>query len=182
MSEAPRLPAYIKLRRLAQRDARLEGTLPLSQFTRLAEHSALSDNALAQAAPLEAELEFFFDEERWLVIQGVARCHLPLVCQRCMQGFNYCIDLRVSLVQVASDEEANELPGGYEPLVFQEDELPIETLLEDDLLLALPLVPLHPEHECQQSIRNYQTTEPEPCINKRKNPFKVLEQLKLDSS
>ncbi len=60
-----------------------------------------------------------------------------------------------------------------------EDPLDLLALVEDELLLALPIVPLHDPEICQPPVG---PDEPEPSEDEvtRSNPFSVLAQLKRD--
>ena len=69
---------------------------------------------------------------------------LPLVCQRTLETFSYrlSIDQRLGLIADESGEAA--LPAGYEPLLVPDGQLAIADVIEDELILALPVVPLKP--------------------------------------
>ncbi|MFI4954207.1 MAG: YceD family protein [Burkholderiales bacterium] len=69
---------------------------------------------------------------------------LPLLCQRTLDAFVHrvSIDQRLGLIADESDEAA--LPPGYEPLLVADGEISIADVIEDELILALPVVPLKP--------------------------------------
>jgi uncharacterized protein len=71
------------------------------------------------------------------------------------------------------------LPKGYDVLELGEDPMDLLALIEDELLLALPIVPTHDPKECQPPA---DLNEPEPSEDEvtRSNPFSVLAQLKRD--
>ncbi|HCP54228.1 MAG TPA: metal-binding protein, partial [Pseudomonas sp.] len=71
------------------------------------------------------------------------------------------------------------LPKGYDVLEVGEYPLDLLALVEDELLLALPIVPLHDPEICQPPVG---PDEPEPSEDEvtRSNPFSVLAQLKRD--
>ena len=72
---------------------------------------------------------------------------LPLICQRSGQVFDFpvLIDCRLGLIREESEEAA--LPPGFEPLLVPGDGVRPTDVVEDELILALPLVPLAPGSE-----------------------------------
>jgi uncharacterized protein len=71
------------------------------------------------------------------------------------------------------------LPKGYDVLELGEDPLDLLALIEEELLLALPIVPAHDPQECQQPADNQVSESSEDEVT-RSNPFSVLAQLKRD--
>ena len=76
--------------------------------------------------------------------------------------------------------DALELPEAYEPVeVDEHGEVNLLQLFEDELIISLPIVPLHAEDACT-------VTEDDMTFGKRKpeqerqNPFAVLQELKRD--
>ena len=119
-----------------------EGRLPLSAMSRLG----------GSLADLEGEcryaLEFGQDGLQVPYVELSIDAGLPLVCQRSLERFVFPVRSvqRLGLIRDEADEAA--LPEGYEALLVPEDGLlrPAE-LVEDELLLALPVVPLAPGSE-----------------------------------
>lgn len=71
---------------------------------------------------------------------------------------------------------------GYDALEVGEEPLDLLALVEDELLLALPIVPAHDPEVCQHPAGFVVEDEPESSEveDKRPNPFSVLAQLKRD--
>ena len=80
---------------------------------------------------------------------------------------------------VKDGANSQSLPKAYDVLEPGEDPLDLRSLIEEELLLALPIVPAHHPEECQQPAG---LDEPEPGEDEvtRSNPFSVLAQLKRD--
>lgn len=95
---------------------------------------------------------------------------LPLECQRSLQRFLLPVQLvqRLGLIRDEADEAA--LPPGYEALLVAGDGMlrPAE-LVEDELILALPVVPVAPDAEAVE--RDFAPTAEETA---RANPFAAL--------
>lgn len=79
-------------------------------------------------------------------------------------------------------QSADGLPKGYDALEVGEEPLDLLALVEDELLLALPIVPAHDPEVCQHPAGFVVEDEPESSEveDKRPNPFSVLAQLKRD--
>ncbi len=167
-----RLPVNIEPLRLAKAGRSMHGRLALTQMQRLKQslQSAQGD--------ADVELHFGVDENGVHYVRGLVRADLELVCQRCLQPISLHVDAELVLGIVASEREAGRLPGEYEPLLVGEDGLiRLSDLVEDELLLALPIVAMHPEGECAPAARP--VAEPEAGEeNEAQSPFAVLEKLK----
>ncbi len=137
-----RLPQIVHPGRLAESGATLRGAIALNMMPRLA--GCLHDTEGA----VNVELEFGIDAQKIRYVQGRLTGTLHLVCQRCLQSLAYPVDLEFALGLVSSETAAENLPGRYEPLVVEESRLAPGSLVEDELLLALPIVPMHVIAEC----------------------------------
>lgn len=149
------------------------GRLPLSSMPRLRE-VLLDDEGEATFA-----LEFDRDALRVPYVELRIEAELPLQCQRTLQRFLFPVRLvqRLGLVVAGQDdEEAQEaaLPPGYEMLPVPEDgTLRPAALVEDELILAVPVVPVKPGSEAVE--RDWPV---QPDEELRANPFAALKDLK----
>lgn len=75
---------------------------------------------------------------------------LSLPCQRCLEGFAFPLSVDETLLlarseaELAAWEDADPLCEG----LVAESQMDVLGLVEDTILLALPMVPRHPEGEC----------------------------------
>ena len=125
---------------LSARAAVVERTLELAQLDRVREAGGLPGTRIA------AQLQFGAFDGRATVdvhAEGVAL----LQCQRCLQPCPTDVD-ESALVMVVGDEEET-VPGGYEPFVGTPELLSLTELIEEQVLLALPLVPMHEPGDAQ---------------------------------
>lgn len=115
---------------------------------RLAEFGRLPDGVLNRDAALAYRLCFYRDESGVRVVEVEIDAQLIMDCQRCLQPVTVAVHKRTLLAFTKITEEIQSLDARYEPFALAGDELCIMQLLEDELLLAAPFSPLHPEAEC----------------------------------
>jgi uncharacterized protein len=142
-----RLPVHIDPLQLAGKGELLSGELELAGMRRLAPSLHTTEGAV------EVTLEFGMDPERIPYLRGHIHGKLTLTCQRCMQAMDFPVDTEMTLGLVNSPAEADALPDHYEPLMAESESVVLSDIIEDELLLCLPLVPKHPESQCPASAQ-----------------------------
>lgn len=160
------LPEHIEPVGLADAGRSFRGQLAVSGFHRLA--GLLAD----RNGNLQVQIELRRDDRCIRVLRGRVEGQIRLTCQRCLEPLEYPLDLAFSLGIVSGEDELAQLPDGYEPLLVDGEPLLTSAVIEDEILLAVPAVPVHRDGErCDSGYRN----RPMPG---RDNPFSVLEKLK----
>lgn len=163
------LPKQIDPIRLADRGAHLKGTFALESMSRL---SAMLFQAQGNVS---VDLVFGIDAQGMRFIQGTTSAVVELVCQRCLQPYAYTLTGKVHLSPVKDDEAAALLPEDYEPIILSEtSEVALDELVEDELILNVPLVAMHEPSACSVKMIS-----DKPEIAKP-NAFEVLKSLKKD--
>jgi uncharacterized protein len=165
------LPETLDAWRMLAAQRSFTGVLPLSSMPRLCE-------ALEQP---DGECRFALEFDRGVLdvpyVEVRAQAELPLICQRTLKRFLLPVSIVQRLALVKRDGEEAELPEGYETVQPDADGTirPVE-LIEDELILALPVVPMDPRSDPVEVTwpREVEKNEEEP----RKNPFAVLANLK----
>jgi uncharacterized protein len=92
---------------------------------------------------------FTLDADRRARVTGQVVALLPLRCQRCFERVDLAVESQVELAVVAGIDEANALPGQLEPLLVDDRLMRPADLIEDELILAIPAIPRHPEGQCE---------------------------------
>ena len=180
MTERAADPHRLDLRRFARDGALLEGAWPQDRFTRLAASlmPPLADapappvqwSALGQQRPVPGG-----EPQIWLHIQG--RTVGRLECQRCLQPLNQVLQVDRHLRFVAGEDEAARLDEESEDDVLTlVARLDVFELLEDELILALPLVPRH--DACPEPLNAAAPSAPPAADEARRNPFAALAALR----
>ncbi len=161
------LPDRIDPARLAEQGARIQGRVALGTMERLA--------PLLAGEPGEAEVEMAFavDARGLRTVHGRVRAEVLLTCQRCLEPVPVGIDGEFHLAVVASPTEERRLPEGLEPLdCGPGGTVATAALVEDEILLGLPLVPSHPDSGCGRKEERRQGQEDVAT----ENPFSVLKE------
>ena len=144
MIPAPMSPApadLVDVELLATERAELDAAYPIASLTRLRQ-SLADDGGAARAA-----FRFFRVSGR-PALDGDVAAEVTLICQRCLTAMRLPIEGRLELVFVTSEAEAaGELPEGLEPALAPHGKASLAAVVEDELLLSLPLVAKHADPE-----------------------------------
>lgn len=148
-----------------------QGTLPVAGLDRLGE--VLADSC----GEVDYTLDFGRDELGTAYLAVHARASLTLLCQRTLEPFVLPVVLDTRLGLISDDSEEAGLPPGYEPLLVVDDRIHPAAVMEDELLLAVPLVPVSPQSEWPDEGKVTQAPDA-PVEPTQDNPFAVLRELK----
>ena len=163
-----RLPITLQPVKMATQRVSHEGTLSLALFSRLAQHCESLEGEVT------VTLESGRDIEGLVFLKGYLSTVLSLQCQRCNDPFEYPVSTEFMLSPVFNHKDAKGLPSHYDPLLLDEDSVVVETMVEDELLLSLPLIPKHDLVDCK--VKELPKA---PFIaTPKKNPFAVLKRAK----
>ena len=166
------LPELIDPLLCAEKRRSYKGELALSALPRLAD-------VLGEKAGTVAFSMTFDKQGRLAVLQGHLCAVLRLVCQNCLEIFDWPVDVNFNLGIVASDEEAALLPDNFEPLLVSEDKTALKEIIEEELLLTLPAFPKHAESNCFiKKIRFDAAASDAEAYSRPGSPFSVLAKLK----
>ncbi len=173
------LPDFADPARLCGLGKVYKGAVPLADLPRLAA-LLMSDDGTADFV-----LAFDRDEERHNTVRVEVRAALPIQCQRCLDIMMQEVDSVSLLAVVSGPEEAERLPDDLDPLLVDEDRLALRSLIEDELILAIPNAPMHDVDECGIDLGEINSElnphEIESRADGDENPFAALAQLKSDS-
>lgn len=168
------LPEYLDFEQKAKKGLEIAGSWPLNRLNRL------SDMLVADDGDIHAEL-VFGHKDRVLHVSGKVSATLKVTCQRCLNPMDLPLETEFSLALIHDESRADRLPEGYEPLLLEDEPMSVPHLLEDELLLAMPLVPVHAA-ECsdylqQQEVRQTAEQVQNETEKEKQNPFAVLKDL-----
>jgi len=166
----------------AAQGATLQGAWPLTAMDRLIDcchpgSTEVNRTSVAWRAHGELRRSRAADSQVWLRLDVDTR--LSLVCQRCLGPVDTALHIEKALRFVPGEDTAAELDADSDDDVLASSRsLDLRSLVEDELLLALPLVPRH--DECPAGDFQHAPAESSPVD--KPNPFAVLSTLKRGSS
>ena len=140
------------LEALGARQSGLDGELELAGLPRLAGllHST--------AGSVRASLQFRQRGLGALAATLDLDTTVELTCQRCLEPFAQPIKERLELMLVEPGASADSVPEGYEAVELENGRLFPAGLIEDELIVSIPLVPKHARIEdCGSLARNLTT-------------------------
>lgn len=167
------LPEVVDAWRMVNARRVFEGRLPLVALPRLSESLFDSDGAV------DFRIEFGRDEFGVAFADLQVEAALPLTCQRTLERFELPIRVEQRMGLIRSERDEASLPPGYEPVLLPEDaRLNPAELIEDELILAVPVVPVKPGTE---AIETHWVEVEEEIEDERPNPFAALSALRPSS-
>ena len=159
-------PALIDPWQMAKGRRGFKGDWPLGRFKRLGDLVA-DTKGLATF-----EVEFGIDALGISYLDLTVEARPTLICQRTLVPFEFELRRSVRLGLLGTEADMPALPPDYEPLVVPEEPVQLMDLVEDEMILALPLVPKSGDQPVDTSFGPaVETTEQD-------NPFAVLARLK----
>jgi uncharacterized protein len=136
------LPQYVDPLRLAQQEESIAGRLPVSAMPRLKE--VLRDDS----GTAEFRLKFRRDEQGLIRVLGEFSTSLRAVCQRCLEPLELPLAGTINVTPVSTETGTERVPAGAEPLFLSEGRIHLISFIEDEILLALPIAPVHGSGQC----------------------------------
>jgi uncharacterized protein len=136
VARVARLPERIDPPRLAEREARLCGHLSLARMERL--RASLCDGE----GTAFIDMRFQRDEQGRDMAVGDVMARLPVRCQRCLEPMEIAIATAVRLAFTDAEGETPP-PAGYDAALPVDGTISLSDLVEDELMLALPMAPMH---------------------------------------
>jgi uncharacterized protein len=124
------------VRKLADTRAAFDFEVPVAKLPGLPPDLGAGDG--------QVKVKVRFAREQGFAIADVSlSARLQVTCQRCMAPMPLAVQAHSPVLVVESEREAEDAPVGYETFLAPEGRLSLEALAAEELLLALPIVPLH---------------------------------------
>ncbi len=171
-------PLRLEVQAFAKEAGQLDGRWPLLQLVRVAD-SALDgagtdrrSTEVAWSARGEQRAAPGGEHQTWLHLK--AATGVSLECQRCLQPMAVALKIDRSFLFVHGEDAAAQLDADSEDDVLAlTRSLDLRELIEDELLLALPIVPRHEACPVPLPVRPN-----DPRAEEKPNPFAALAALK----
>lgn len=175
------LPTHIEPFKWAEQAFKWSGDVPLSRFVRIASETC----APIDQNMVHVDVRLYMDEyQRVAWLDASLNAIVPLTCQRCLEQVDTPLATEIHLALLKYEKQAERLDEDADFFVLSEEQAVLGTpdapvidlveLLEDELLLTMPISPRH--ESCENAHQSM--VEDEPEAEKRDNPFDVLANLK----
>lgn len=169
-----RLPQHVEAFRWAEQGRQLRGPISIAELRRVV------PLLRSHEGEVDVQLQFGIEEQRIPYLQGHVTGGLEVTCQRCLGSLVLPVNVEFCLGLVKSESEGERLEDGYEPLIVENGSISIAAVVEEELILALPIIARHPESEaCGVHVPLekglWQGEDEAPA--ERANPFSVLGKL-----
>jgi uncharacterized protein len=165
------LPIQIDPLDLAKNQVRLEGQYSTAKLPRLAEYSPSKD------ANVHVRLGFSQETDALIKVSGNIDLKLRLTCERCLQPFDLDISLEPQFYFDVSGVEPEE--QDERDIIQVKGPVDLKSLVEDEILLALPMIPMHETGQCAAGGKEYQEEEDKQQTDVN-HPFAQLAELLKD--
>lgn len=159
----------------ASENLQISGVFPLTEFSRLS--SALSDDQ----GEVTAGLTFDRNQDGRPVLKAELGGCLTVQCQRCLQDMSVTVEHAFQLIFVRPGRPNDEVHSLYDTIeVADGSDVNLSELIEDELLLLLPQVPMHDDPVCEieTEFGDEQSEHTGDVSAEKENPFAVLADLK----
>lgn len=170
------VPAFTKA------GATLTGEDALSRYPRVATEAVSTGQAVVVHWRAEGEFveEVGAPGEHWLHL--TVETEVPMTCQRCLQTAQIPLLVERSFRFVKDEATAEALDDeAEEDLLAISKEFALRELIEDELLMELPVVPKH--DACPQPVQFASSdADFEQAVAEKPNPFAVLAGLRKNSA
>ncbi len=172
-----KIPISIEPAKAALKRMTINGIIVKGELSRLAEVADVLDEHL------DVSIECGIDPQNLVFVQGNVAANLELTCQRCGGGIKTKVsaEFLYTPVRRAAEESEEQIPEAYEEIELNEvGEINLIQLVEDELMLALPIVAMHEPNECSitEDDMTFGELAPEAMDEEKSNPFDILKNLK----
>jgi uncharacterized protein len=175
------LPDRLDVRAFAQTGAPLASHTPLSKYERLTldligQNDEFNKKTVQWTAQGELRPKPGAADDVWLHLHVQAA--LPMTCQRCLASADINVDIDQWFRFVADEKIALEQDEtSDEDLLVMSRAFNLHSLIEDELLMALPIVPAH--EVCPTPVKLASTDEDfKAALTQKPNAFAALGSLK----
>lgn len=165
------LPDVVDAWRLVARGERLSGRLQVAKLGRL------SQSIGGNEGYIDAVLTFGKTQLGTACLDVDLSGSVMLECRRTMTPFSYELVVENRLALVTSEAAAQAVEGELDTHVVAPGGLRPQEVVEDELILALPIMPLSPAAQAQSTPVVFSTGSA-PEEDEKKSPFAALEALR----
>ena len=157
------------------------GFLEISALPRVAEEASCIESGDGFQWEVKTHFANSPGSEPQQILELAVKGRIHLVCQSCLQDCGLDLAQQSRFVIVATEEEADTFPmedDQQEPLVASQH-FDLLGLIEDEILLSMPLIPKHPEGTCKPHASSFgDSGQATDASESHQNPFNILKNMK----
>ena len=166
------LPERVNHRKMVSDRTLLQCSIALNRFSRLVQ--LLESNQ----GNVQTRLEFKKIEKQALIV-GEASVEVSLICQACMKMLKYPMEIGFQQILVNSNLALSQLDQGQDGLIVEGELVELVDLIEDELIISLPMVSRHGEAECESEVELHKTSDED--VRDTHRPFAALSRMHEDT-
>jgi uncharacterized protein len=155
--------------RLADGEADVGFSVPVTELPRLRSRLEASGGVVKGSVHFKREGALAVAE---LTLRGTA----VLQCQRCMEKLEAPVETRSRVALIPSEAEAGRVPEDLEPMLAPGGRISIREIVEEELMLFLPIVPSH-ENSAECTPAGSSTAGEREVPAETQRPFAQLQEL-----
>jgi uncharacterized protein len=140
--------------------------VPLERFGRVAPQLATTRGVVNGSVALGRE-------QGRIVAEVTLQAQVELICQRCLGPMPWPVQSSSRVTLVESEAAVADVPPELETALAPDGRMRLADLVEEELLLALPAAPRHPDGQCPERREGGQEEFTEPT----QRPFAALGEL-----
>jgi len=175
MSDSP-VPVYVDTRKIFLQQASIAGFVALERLGRFTETLASDQGTVF------VELHFATNDSGQQTISGKLKAEVEVLCQRCLEPLGIVLEDDIKLALLKDEAKISSLEEGLDPWICPDNKLKLASIVEEQLMLCMPIVNYHDTADCSQKL-GYTAKAGKAAENgsdEVKNPFAVLKALKQD--
>jgi uncharacterized protein len=155
--------------RLADGEADIDFSVPVAELPRLRSRLDASGGVVQGSVHFTREAGLAVAE---LTVRGTA----VLQCQRCMEKLEAPVETQSRVALISSETEASRIPEDLEPMLAPGGRISIREIVEEELMLFLPIVPSH-ENAAECAPTGSSTVGERETPAETQRPFAQLQEL-----
>lgn len=122
----------------------------------------LKDGLASDAGVVAYRLTGALDENSAPSLRCQVSGVLQMICQRCLEPMDYALHVDSALLLTTDPQQLQDDDPDAPDRILAQQDLPVAALVEEEILLVLPMAPLHPIGECKARSAVNETGKPHP--------------------
>ena len=158
----------------AKRGRQFAGNIPVHDLPRIMELAPNSESEF------HVTMTFLMSSLQFPMVKGTIEGEIVQLCQRCMSDASIPVRSQFQLILVTPDLVEHASEEGHEIFEYTGQSITTATLIEDEIILSMPIVAKHLDMEdCDITVRQLMHEFDEVPADEKENPFAKLKDLKL---